>query len=39
MKRDLHNQMTEAMLLEQAFTPCPIRTQRDRFVSGRMTMA
>jgi len=38
MKRDLHNQMTEATPLEQAFTSCPIRAQRDRIVSGRLTM-
>jgi hypothetical protein len=38
MKRDLHDQMTRATLLEWGFAPCPIRAQRDRLVSGRLAM-
>ena len=39
MKRDLRNLEHRAMKPEQAFAGLPGFTQRDRFVSGRMTMA
>jgi len=39
MTRDLHNLEHRAMKPEQAYAAGSAFTQRDRFVSGRVTMA